>query len=213
MARVLIIGASKGIGIATVKQALAAGHRVRAMARGADKIALTDENLEKVNGNALDADSVAEALDDIDVVIQVLGIAPGSQMVIGPITLFSKATRVLVPAMEKARVKRLIAVTGFGAGDSEASIGCLQRIPFRLILGQAYDDKSVQEALIKESPLDWTIVRPVVLTRGRRSGRYKVLVEPRQWRNGLISRADVADFLVKQIDDASQIGQAPVLAY
>lgn len=213
MAKVLIIGASKGIGLATVKQALEADHMVRAMARGADKIALADENLERFKGDALDAGDIADALDGVDVVIQALGVAPGPNMILGPITLFSKATRVLIPAMEKAGVKRLIAVTGFGAGDSEARVGCLQRIPFRLILGQAYDDKSIQENLIKESRLDWTIARPVVLTKGRRSGRYRVLVKPRQWRNGLISRADVADFLVKQIEDDSLIGAAPVLAY
>ncbi|HIP80646.1 MAG TPA: NAD(P)-dependent oxidoreductase, partial [Kiloniellaceae bacterium] len=142
-----------------------------------------------------------------------LGVRAGPQMIFGPITLFSKATRVLVPAMEAAGVKRLISVTGFGAGDSRAAIGCLQRIPFRLLLGQAYDDKTVQEAVIKDSTLDWTIVRPGILTNGRRSGRYRILVKPAQWRNGLIARADVADFLVKQIDDDSLLHKAPVIVY
>ena len=213
MAKVLIIGASKGIGLESVKRALAAGHHVRALARGADKIALNHAELEKVKGDALNEDDVAAALEGIDVVIQALGVAPGPQMITGPITLFSEATAILVPAMETAGVKRLLCVTGFGAGDSEARIGCLQRLPFRLFLGQAYDDKSIQESLIKESDLDWTIVRPVVLTRGRRRGRYRVLVEPREWRNGLISRADVADFLVKQIDDTTHLHEAPVIAY
>lgn len=213
MAKVLVIGASKGIGLESVKRALAAGHHVRALARGADKIALNHAELEKVKGDALNEDDVAAALDGIDVVIQALGIAPGPQMITGPITLFSEATAILVPAMETAGVKRLLCVTGFGAGDSETRIGCLQRLPFRLFLGQAYDDKSIQESLIKESDLDWTIVRPVVLTKGRRRGRYRVLVEPREWRNGLISRADVADFLVKQIDDETHLHEAPVIAY
>lgn len=213
MARVLIIGASKGIGLATVKRALACGHHVRALARSAGQIPLRDERLEKVTGDALKEDDITAALAGIDVVIQALGVRAGPKMILGPITLFSKATQVLVPAMEDAGVKRLIAVTGFGAGDSEASISCLQRIPFRLVLGQAYDDKSVQERLIKESKLDWTLVRPVVLTPGPRSGRYRVLAKPGSWRNGLISRNDVADFLVKQIDDDSHLHQAPVIAY
>ena len=213
MAQVLIIGASKGIGLATVKRALASGHHVRALARSAKQIPLRDEKLEKVTGDALKEDDVAAALAGVDVVIQALGVRAGPYMIFGPITLFSKATQVLVPAMKDAGVKRLIAVTGFGAGDSAASISCLQRVPFRLVLGQAYDDKSVQEELIKESDLDWTIARPVVLSPGPRTGCYRVLVERESWRNGLISRNDVADFLVKQIDDDGLLYQAPVIAY
>jgi len=213
LAKILVIGASKGIGLATVKRALDCGHAVRAMARSAGQIPLRHESLEKVTGDALKEADVAAALTGIDAVIQALGVRAGPQMIFGPITLFSKATRVLVPAMEAAGVTRLISVTGFGAGDSRAAIGCLQYVPFRLLLGQAYDDKTIQEAVIKDSTLDWTIVRPGVLTNGRRSGRYRVLVEPAQWRNGLISRADVADFLVKQIDDDSLLHKAPVIVY
>lgn len=108
-------------------------------------------------------------------------------------------------------VKRLICVTGFGAGDSRASISCLQRLPFQIVFGRAYDDKSLQEKLIKESELDWTIARPGVLTSGPRTGRYRILAEASQWRNGIISRADVAEFLVRQIGDQAYIGKTPVL--
>jgi len=108
-------------------------------------------------------------------------------------------------------VHRLLCVTGFGAGDSRASISCLQRLPFHLVFGRAYDDKSVQERLIKDSGLQWTIARPGVLTSGPRTGRYRILTEAKDWRNGVISRADVADFLVRQIADQTYVRQAPVL--
>ena len=127
--------------------------------------------------------------------------------------LFSESTRILLAAMQRRQVRRLIAVTGFGAGDSREAIGCLQRIPFCLFLGRAYDDKDVQERLIKKSGLDWTIVRPGILTNSSRTGRYRVLVEPSQWRNGIISRADVADFIVGSMDDDDRIHQAPVLIW
>jgi putative NADH-flavin reductase len=110
-------------------------------------------------------------------------------------------------------VKRLISVTGFGAGDSRASISCLQLLPFRFFFGRAYDDKDVQERLIEDSALDWTIARPGVLTNGSRTGRYKVLKEPSQWRNGTIARADVANFLVQQIEDRACVATKPVLVY
>jgi putative NADH-flavin reductase len=162
-----------------------------------------------VRGDALKSEDVESALSGVDVVIQTLGVGFGD--LLRPVSLFSDATRVLITAMEAQGVKRLVCVTGFGAGDSRASISCLQRTPFQIVFGRAYDDKSLQERLIKESGLDWTIARPGVLTGGSRTGRYKVLTEPSEWRNGIISRSDVADFLVRQIEDQTYFRQAPVL--
>ena len=207
--RVLIIGASQGIGLETTRQALAAGHKVRAFARSADTIPLEDPKLEKMRGDALNSQDVATALNGVDVVIQTLGIRIGSMF--RPVLLFSEATRILVDAMASQHVRRLISVTGFGAGDSQASISWLQRIPFQLVFGRAYQDKGLQERLIKASALDWTIARPGVLTGGARTGRYKILEAASDWRNGTISRANVADFLVRQIDDRAYVGKAPVL--
>jgi putative NADH-flavin reductase len=209
MARVLIIGASKGIGLDTTRQALEAGHHVRAFARSADRINLSSSKLEKMPADALESKDVEAGLNGVDVVIQCLGV--GLADLFGPVQLFSKATGVLVEAMTALGVSRLVCVTGFGAGDSRPSISCLQRIPFQLVFGRAYEDKSLQERLIKESLLEWTIVRPGILTRGPKTRRYKILVNPSQWRNGNISRSDVADFLVRQIDDRTYVGKAPVL--
>ena len=69
-----------------------------------------------------------------------------------------------------------------------------------------------KERLIKESALDWTIARPRVLTGGPRTGRYQVLRVPSQWRNGTISRSDVAEFLVRQIEDPTYVHESHVLA-
>ena len=207
--RVLIIGASKGIGLETTRQALDAGHDVRALARSATAIAISNPSLEKMRGNALKTEDVEAALVGMDVVIQTLGVGLGE--LFRPVHLFSNATRVLIAAMKRQDIKRLICVTGFGAGDSRASISCLQRLPFQIVFGRAYDDKSLQEQLIKESELDWTIARPGVLTSGPRTGQYQILSESSQWRNGIISRADVAEFLVRQIGDQTYIRKAPVL--
>ena len=207
--RILIIGASKGIGLETSRQSLAAGYDVRALARSASSIKLHDTRLEKVRGDALSQRDVEAALVGVDAVIVTLGVGLGE--LIKPVHLFSDATRVLIAAMKDQGVNRLICVTGFGAGDSRASIGPLQRVPFQIVFVRAYDNKSRQEQLIKESGLHWTIVRPGVLTNGLRTGRYKVLREPSEWRNGIISRSNVADFLVKQIDDRTFISGTPVL--
>jgi len=167
MARVLIIGASKGIGLETTREALQAGHTVRAFARSADDITISDRKLEKRRGNALRSSDVTAGVMGIDAVIQVLGVSLGE--LFWPVHLFSDATRILIATMQAQGVKRLISVTGFGAGDSRASINCFHILPFRFFFGRAYDDKDVQERLIKNSTLDWTIVRPGVLTNGSRT--------------------------------------------
>ena len=207
--RVLIIGASRGIGLETARQALEAGYGVRTFARSSAAILNSNSSLENFRGDALYVEDVKTALVGVDVVIQTLGVGIGE--LFRPVHLFSEATEILIGAMKTQKVRRLICLTGFGAGDSRASISCLQRLPFQVVFGRAYDDKSLQEQLIKDSELDWTIARPGVLTSGRRTNHYKVLSEASQFRNGIISRANVADFLVRQIVDQTYIHKAPVL--
>jgi putative NADH-flavin reductase len=209
--KLLVIGASRGIGLEVVKQALSRGHEVRAFARGADSIRLSNSRLEKRNGSALKVSDIASAMTGVDAVILTLGVRAGPGMVLGPVDLFSRATEIVIDAMKKARVKRLICVTGFGAGDSRSKLGPLQAMFFQLLLGRAYEDKDVQEVMVRKSGLDWIIVRPVVLTSGPKTCRYKVLDNPKDWRSGTISRADVADFLVKQVQDPAYLGKTPVL--
>jgi len=211
MATVLIIGASKGIGLATVQGALKAGHSVRALARAATAIRLDNPKLEKVNGDARDQETIEQALASVEAVIQTIGVTPAPSLIISGTQLFSIATRVLVDAMENSPVKRLICVTGFGAGDSRGHGGLLYSAALRLFLDRVYADKNVQEHIVRRSRLDWTIVRPTILTNGPKTRSYRVLVDPRDSTSGFISRADVADFLVKQIDDTSLLRQTPAL--
>lgn len=211
MATVLIIGASSGIGLATTRLALERGHSVVAFARSAGQIALQHARLRKLVGNARKTDDVRLALAGVDAVIQTLGVPANTRMITGPVDLFSTATTTLLPLMKELGIRRLISVTGFGAGESRSSIAPLQRLGFNLVFGRAYGDKDLQEQLITQSGLDWTIVRPGVLINTRKVGRYRVLVSQKNWRNGIVSRSDVADFLVRQLTDDTCLKQAPVL--
>ncbi len=211
MARLLIIGASQGIGLETVKTALKAGHTVRAFARSADKIAIDDAYLEKLNGDALDPSAIAHALNGQDAVIQCLGVALTPQTVLGGTQLFSQATRVLVDAMTAAPgSKRLIVVTGIGAGNSREHLGPLYRAAFQLSLARIYEDKDVQEMIIQRSALDWTLVRPGFLTNDASTATRALLV-PRDWRAGSVTRAAVATFIIAHLNDPAYLRQTPLL--
>ena len=212
MSRVVIIGASRGIGLETVRALLQRGHEVVAFSRGATQVGIDHPKLSRIAGDATDAADVRTAIADMDAVVQALGVPMNFKLLTGPIDLFSSATRVLVPLMEEMNINRLVAVTGFGAGNSASTISCFQRIPFNIVFGHAYRDKSLQEQLIKESTLDWTIVRPGVLTNQPQRKPYKIRFTPSDWRNGLISRAAVADYIASAIDDPRTIGAEPVLA-
>ena len=182
MAKLLVIGASRGIGLETVKAALAAGHSVRALARSAVRIPIKNAVLDKVSGDALDSETVRNALRDVDVVIQTLGVDIAPRAIFEHTALFSQSTRILVDVMKAAGVKRLITVTGLGAGDSRGHGGLLyDAVIFPLFLKRVYDDKDVQEWIIRSSGLDWTIVRPGPLTNNPATGRYRVLTVPQDW--------------------------------
>ncbi|MEM9394071.1 MAG: NAD(P)H-binding protein [Pseudomonadota bacterium] len=211
MQKILVIGASKGIGEEVVKTALAKGLAVRGLARSADKMSIIDPNFEPVVGDATKPDQIDPALEGIDGVIMTLGVAKNLKFITTPTTLFSDATRAVLPGMQARGIKRLLAVTGYGAGDGEKALSSFEKLPFKAIFGRAYADKGVQEELIKASGLDWTIARPGVLTYNPASYSYRILTEAKDWRNGLVSRADVADFLVKSFMEGTHIHQTPVL--
>lgn len=210
--KILVVGASRGIGLETVKSGLAAGHAIRAMARG-EGGAPDHSQLERMQADAMKPDDVARALEGVDAVVQALGVKITLTSVTQPATLFSDATGILLPAMARANVQRLVSVTGFGAGDSRNAMSVLERMGHDAILGRIYADKTRQEAAIKASDLDWTIVRPGILTNGRCRATYRVLATPEEWRNGLISRADVAHFVLSALEEPATIRTAPVLIY
>lgn len=192
------MGATSGIGKCAVDEALSRNLQVRAFARSADTLA-PKPNLEIAAGDALEAGDVASALTGVRAVIYTLGIKERLSMLWQEETLFSESTRILLDQMDIAGVSRLIAVTGFGAGRSSDAMSTLERIGHKAIFGKPYADKGRQEAMIMDSNTDWTIVRPTILTSNKRTGQFRVLRAPSEWRMGMISRRDVAAYLIDAV--------------
>ncbi len=208
--KLLIIGASRGIGRQLLEQALQAGHEVTAMARHPEKLPGQQEGLKVMAGDILDPQQVQQAVAGQEAVCLTIGIGVTWK----PVTVFSQGTENVLAAMAEHGMKRLICVTGIGAGDSEGHGGFLyDRIFKPLLLKTIYEDKNRQEALIKASDVDWTIVRPGFLTNGPRTGKYRVLTDLQGVTAGKISRADVAHFMLQELSTNRYLRQKPLVTY
>jgi nucleoside-diphosphate-sugar epimerase len=136
-------------------------------------------------------------------------------LLFGRSTVVSEGTRNIVRAMEKLGVRRFVCESSLGVGDSKWRLGLphnLVAIP--LFLRNVFADKEVQERIINESLLDWVVVRPTVLTNGPRRSVYRAGSGIGHWFFPTrISRADVADFMLKQATDPAYLRKTPGLAY
>ncbi len=207
---VLIVGATRGVGRQLLEQALASGHAVTALVRNPQRLAMRHARLRTLKGDILDSDAVAAAMAGQDAVCCSIGVrTPWEQAAV-----FSEGTRNLLQAMKKTGVRRLLGVTGIGAGNSKGHGGFLyDRIFYPLLLKGVYADKDRQESLIEASDVDWTIVRPGFLTNGPLTGNYRMLTDMTGITAGRISRADVAHFILKELESNRYLRQTPLLTY
>ncbi len=206
--KVLVIGATRGIGLCFVEQALDRGHSVTALVRDPGKLKIGHEQLDVVHGDVLDAAAVKQAVAGHDAVCSCLGIGPTRE----PVTLFSEGTRNILAAMRESHVRRLICVTGIGAGDSRDHGGFLyDKLVQPFLLKTIYEDKDRQEELIRASDVEWVLVRPGFLTDGAAGSGYRALTDLTGVKAGKISRADVADFMLDQLGSDDYLCQAPLL--
>ena len=206
--KLLIFGSTGSIGRELVKQALEQGHTVTAFARDPSKLDIQHTNLQVVQGDAMDLASVEKAVQDQEVVLCSLG---GGRKG----TIRSEGTRNIIRAMEKAGVRRLICQTTLGVGDSQGNLNFFWKyIMFGLLLRPMYADHVSQEDYVRQSRLDWTIVRPGAFTDGERTGKYRHGFPSTDKTTKLkISRADVADFMLKQLADDTYLHKTPGLSY
>jgi putative NADH-flavin reductase len=205
--KLIVFGATGGTGRQCVDQALAQGHQVTAFVRQPAAQAVQHPDLTIIQGDITDQDAVRRAIPGHDVVISALGTRGGP-------TVLPEGTRNILDAMQEADIRRSLWVSSFGAGDSLQQMGWLsQTLIVKGFLRQAIQEKNVQEQIILASDGDWIITRPGGLTDGPLTGTYRVTGPGDKVGRPSISRADVADFMLKNLTDDRYVRKAVGLTY
>ena len=206
----LVIGANRGIGLRLVELAIEEGHTVTALVRDPARMPVRHDQLKVIKGDIRDEATVTRAVKDQEAVCLTIGIHPTRK----PVNVFSHGARNVIAAMTQSGPKLLVCVTGIGAGDSKNHGGFFYDKIFNpLVLKTIYEDKDRQEALVRDASLEWVIVRPGFLTNGPLTGTYRALTDLAGVTAGKISRADVAHFILTEIQTKQYLFKTPLLTY
>ncbi len=209
--KLIIFGATGGTGSQLVEQAIEQEYNVTAFARSPEKIQLTNKRLEIVKGNVLDMASIENAMQSHDAVLCTLGVSN----IMDKSKLRANGTANIISAMGKMGIKRLICQSALGTGSSHVFLPFYYKyflIP--LFMKRLYKDHSIQEKHIINSRLEWTLVRPGILTNDERTGVYKHgFTTDNKATTVKISRADTADFMLKQLKSNRYLYKTPCIAY
>ena len=211
--KVILFGATGFSGQGILEEALKQGHEVTILVRDASKIAIKHKNLTLVEGNVLDPQIVASVLHHQEAVIQCLGV--GGKGDGKPSTFISDATKVIVDEMQKQNIKRLIAMSNVGAGNSIAFQPWFFTkiiLPyFMKWLKVIIEDKNRMEPIIMNSNLDWTIVRCPNIVDKPAKGTCQATLDGKGLKLS-ITLLDLSKFMVDQLNQTAFIKQAPSLS-
>jgi putative NADH-flavin reductase len=206
--KLLILGATGATGQHLVSRSLEQHHEVTVLVRNPAKLKTNHEKIITITGDVLDKDILLKALAGQDAVLSALG----RGKTLRSDDLITNAVSVLIPGMIEVNVKRLIFLSAIGVGETFVQASFIQKIIFRTFLRNIYADKTRSEKKIHSSTLDWTLVYPVQLIDTPGSGNYKAgeILEMK----GLpkISRADVAEFMIRQLSDNTYLKKGVVLS-
>ncbi len=208
--KIVVFGASRGMGRNVVEQALEAGHHVTAFVRLSSGFTSTHPNLTVSQGDAMDAAAVEKAIAGQDAVISALGHTrppvPG---------MMETAAKNIVKGMKKHGVRRLVSTTGAGVRQPEDEpkfADQLIALLLNLLAKDVVQDSAANVGVIQASDLDWTVVRFPRLNDGTRVGKYRVGYVGRN-SSSQLSRADGADFVLKELTEMKWLRKLPVVSY
>ncbi len=208
---IIVFGATGTIGKHALTQALEKGYKVYAFCRDKEKISdISHPNLETITGDVMNITDVKKAIRNMDVVIITLGSGKSRKSIVR-----SEGTKNIIASMSENGLSRLICQSTLGTYESNENLNFFwKRIMFGWYLKQIFLDHELQDKFVMESGLDWTIARPGAFTDGEKTGEYLHGFGPKEKSLKLkISRADVADFILRQITDRSYLHKTPGLSY
>jgi len=206
--KIIIFGATGGTGKELVKQSLEKGHEITVLVRNPQKFSFNDKRVNIIKGDVLNKDDVSKAIQGNDAVLVALGVKPPSKTkVVGP------GTKNIIEAMKTHNVKRLIVESAMFMDDAVRKNSFLISLLTKTFMKGLYADKLLQEAAVRESGLEWVIVRPVGLANGPKTEIYRFGENlPLKGMFPTISRADVADFMLKQLSSDINLHKAILVA-
>ena len=206
---IVVFGGTSGVGLETVKQALQRGYTVTSIARRPERMTVDHPMLVNLQGDISDRDSFNDAIKNKDAIISAIGLGPTRKEV----TVYSNGMNNVLAAMRQFGVSRVISVTGIGAGDSQGHGGFFyDHILNPLLLKNDYADKTRQEQILKQSEVEWSIVRPGFLNDDEAGLSYRVVNNLKGVIAGSIARADVAHFMLAALEQDSHIGSTVLLS-
>ncbi|TFC96792.1 MULTISPECIES: SDR family oxidoreductase [Cryobacterium] len=204
-----LFGATSKTGRRVVARALAAGNEVRALVRDPGRLAMTSPTLTDIRGDVLDSTAVDQAVSGSDAVLSLFGQVKGS-----PPTLQAEGTQIIVDAMRRHDVKRIVSLSGGGLSpplDRPGPADRAIRFVLKTLSGPVLADAEEHLRVLKAAGLEWTVVRGPRLSERPGTGTYRV-----GWvgvdASTNISRDDLADFILTQVEDRTFIGQMPFIS-
>lgn len=208
--KVVVIGANGGVGHHLVEQALAEGHNVTAAVRSPETVKITHERLRVLKCDALNEASVYQAVAGQDVVFCALG-DPSR----GPTSLYSKGAHNILRAMQANEVPRLVFLSNFGILGERAQdlIGATMLFLVKRLIRHTIEDHRRALEEIRAHAVEWIVVRPMALTNGPRTGRYRIALDGLPAKGRKVARADVAHFMLRHATGSEYLNQVPAIAY
>ncbi|MDN5287111.1 MAG: putative NADH-flavin reductase [Mucilaginibacter sp.] len=205
---ITIIGATSGVGLSCVKQALAKGHKITALSPRAQQLLQDEPMLTKINGSATSLTDVKEAIKNADAIL----VCINTKQKKGTI-LFSEMANVVIPAMQEICPDAIILViSGFGVGDSMPYLGFFMKLIIKTLLKDQYDDKAIMENLFAKSKLKWEMIRPGILSDALPTGKYQLFPNLlKKMKIGKITKGDLADFMLKEVDEKKFLLKTPAI--
>jgi putative NADH-flavin reductase len=217
MGKIAVIGANGRTGIEIVRQALKRDIEVKALVRDKQKLTISNPALEIIEGTPMHFEDIAQVIQKVDNVFVALNICRKSDFpwskVVSPLNLLEESMKNIVQAMKEKGIKRVLTISAWGAGSSYEETNWM----FKFLINKtnvhyAYTGHEEQENLLKQSDLDWTSIRPVGLNNNQKHKNILIRLKKDDPLKMMISRKDVAKFMLDIMDDKQYFQTAPSIS-